>query len=976
MAAEAGASDLGRYRLGRLLGRGGMGEVYLAHDETLDRDVAIKFVSADKVGDEVASRRLLHEALSAAALDHPCICTVYETGHTPEGQAFIVMQYVEGQPLSALLQAGPLPVRDALSIAANIAEALSAAHRRGIIHRDLKPSNVMVTPSGRPKLLDFGIAKQIVLPPSAVNGPTWSGDFTTAGTIVGTPAYMSPEQIQQRPLDGRSDLFSLGVLLFESLTGRCPFEGPSTLESIANVLYLHPPAASSLRRELSDRHDELCRRLMAKDWNDRFQSADEVVGAIRLLLPDTSRTAVSSGALAPPVPRPGLRVSRRALIAVAAVAVVAIAGFTIWKRPLTLPPVPAEADRWYQRGTEAIREGAYLSGQRALEQAISLYPQHVLAYARLADANIELDDERAAQNGLLRVSAFVPDESRLPEVERLRLQAVRAFFLREVDTAVTLHRQLVERQPHDAGAWLDLGRAQEAAGLRSDARQSYQEAIARDRQYAPAYLRLGYVEGLASRLTESLAAFGEAERLFHAASNVEGETEALLRRGVIYDGLGELTKARADLEHALALADGAKAAYQHVRIRFALSSVTASEGRFSEAERIASSAVEDALASGLESIAASGLIDLTATLLQQNLPKEALAQLERALQLAEQRGARRTIAWGKVQLAALQEAQGQSREALATVSGVLPFLRSNRYRQVELTALSIASRAYERLDELEQARTMSAEILAAAEAVKDDSQVALAANNLASVTAALGLYPDALHLRERAEAIHRRQGDQASLPYDLANRAELLIRLGRGGQAAAALDEVDRGIADGVPSYKTRTRWTTFLRMLSASTEFRCDEVDRQFGQLAATASVADAAGVIGPVVADFCRARQRRQPLAVSRPEKTSAGLAREWAYWRAAAALERQQPAAALDEVNWALSVPGPAPPDEVRWRLAALGSFAAKELQNAALATQLREMSREAVERLRDTWKSDFTEYGKRSDVVYLIRRAGQA
>ena len=109
MAADAGASDLGRYRLGRLLGRGGMGEVYLAHDETLDRDVAIKFVSADKVGDELASRRLLHEALSAAALDHPCICTVYETGQTPEGQAFIVMQYVEGQPLSTLLQAGPLP---------------------------------------------------------------------------------------------------------------------------------------------------------------------------------------------------------------------------------------------------------------------------------------------------------------------------------------------------------------------------------------------------------------------------------------------------------------------------------------------------------------------------------------------------------------------------------------------------------------------------------------------------------------------------------------------------------------------------------------------------------------------------------------------------------------------------------------------------------------------------------------------------
>ena len=310
---------------------------------------------------------------------------------------------------------------------------------------------------------------------------------------------MSPEQIQQRPLDGRSDLFSLGVLLFESLTGRCPFEGPSTLESIANVLHLHPPAASSLRRELTDRHDELCRRLMAKEASDRFQSAEEVVGAIKLLVPDTSRTVVPPGDCALELPGPGLRVSRRTLIAAAAVAVVAIAGFTIWRRPAALPPVPPEADRWYQRGTEAIREGAYLSGQRALEQAISLYPQHVLAYARLADANVELDDERAAQNGLLRVSALVPDESRLPEVEQLRVRAVRAFFLRDVDAAVALQRQLVDRQPQDAGAWLDLGRAQEAAGSDLGRSRVLYRGHRQDRQYAAAYLRLGYVEGLGSR---------------------------------------------------------------------------------------------------------------------------------------------------------------------------------------------------------------------------------------------------------------------------------------------------------------------------------------------------------------------------------------------------------------------------------------------------------------------------------------------
>ena len=971
MAADAGASDLGRYRLGRLLGRGGMGEVYLAHDLTLDRDVAIKFVGADKIGDEVAARRLLHEAHAAAVLDHPFICTVHETGRTPEGQAFIVMQFVEGQPLSTLLQAGPMPVRDALHLAANIAEALSAAHHRSIVHRDLKPSNVMVTPSGRPKLLDFGIAKQVVLPPSAVNAPTSSADFTTVGTIVGTPAYMSPEQIQQRPLDGRSDLFSLGVVLFESLTGLRAFEGPSTLETIANVLHLHPPAPSTLRRELTDRHDELCRRLMAKDAGDRFQSAEEVVGAIRLLLPDTSRTVVSSGDLLPPVQPPGVRVSRRALIAGAAVLFAVVAGVTIYRREPPLPPVPPEADLWYRRGTEAIREGAYLRAQRALEQAITLYPQHVLAYARLADANVELDDDRAALNQLLFVKEH---ESQLPELERLRVRGIRAFLGRDVDAAVALQRELVSRQPQDAGAWLDLGRAQEAAGLISEARESYLKAIAQNRQSAAAHLRLGYVEGLESRKTESLAAFGEAERLYLADSNVEGQAEVALRRGVTLDAFGEYKEARTDLEHALKLSE--RASYQQVQARLALSSVTASEGRFPESEQLASTAVQDALASRLDTIAADGLIDLTATLLQLRRNAEARDQVTRALRLAEQRGARRTTARARVQLAAVQVAQNQHREALSTIASVLPFLKSSRYRRFELMALSIAARAHQSLDELDQARAISSDVLAAAEAVKDDSQVALAANNLASVTAVLGHYPEALRLRERAEAIHRRQGDQASLPYDLANRADLLIRLGRGGQAAAVLDEVDAGIKAGVSSYKSRTRWATFLRMFSASTEFRCDEVDRQFEQLATTAGAGDAAGVIGPVVADFCRVRLRRRPLAISRPEGSSAGFAREWAYWRAVAALERQQPAAALEEVNRALNIAGPLPPDEVRWRLAALGSVAAKELQNAALATQFGAMSREAIERLRATWKSDFAEYGKRSDVVYLIRRAGLA
>src|SRR5262245_5288231 len=265
-----------------------MGEVYRAHDTALERDVAIKFVATDKLTDPDARTRLLREARAAAGLDHPGICQVYEAGETPDGRAFIVMQLVDGRPLSEVLTTrGPLPVREALTLGVQIAEALGAAHRRGIVHRDLKPSNVMVDANGRARLMDFGIAKVINAVPAAADLSTVSA-HTTGNALIGTPAYMAPEQVQQRPLDGRADLFALGVVLYECLTGKRLFDAPTPVEIVANVLKVDPPLASTLRKELSDRHDALCQRLLAKDPSDRFQSADEVVGAIRLLLQDTS----------------------------------------------------------------------------------------------------------------------------------------------------------------------------------------------------------------------------------------------------------------------------------------------------------------------------------------------------------------------------------------------------------------------------------------------------------------------------------------------------------------------------------------------------------------------------------------------------------------------------------------------------------------------------------------------------------------
>lgn len=958
---------LGRYRVVRFLGRGGMGEVYLAEDLTLGREVAIKVIRPGKLPSDDARRNMLHEARAAAALDHPFICAVYETGETPDGQAYIVMQYVEGETLSATLRRGPMQPRDALALAGDICEALGAAHRRGIVHRDLKPGNVIVMPSGHPKLLDFGIAKELLARTTAPDATTTAA--TASGMLVGTPGSMSPEQLQQHRVDGRSDLFSLGTLLFECLTGQPAFQGSSPVETMAKVLHVHPPPPSKLNSELDTRHDELCRRLLAKEPADRFQSADEVIGAIRLFLSDTAHTAAQDREIPT-----GLRLKHAVLAAVCAIAIAAAFGVWRWTQAAGLPPVPSEANAWYQRGTEAVREGAYYSGRRALDQALQLFPGHALAYARRAEANAELDDEGAAKADLLRVASLVSDESRLPAVERLRLEAVRALVLRDLDVAIARYTQLATENPADAGLWLDLGRAQEAAGLRTDARTSYGRAIERNRQYAAAYLRLGFVEAADSRRDEALAAFAEAERLHVASSDVEGQTEVLIRRGAMFDTLGDLKRARADLERARALATSAGAIGQQVRTRLALSSVTASEGHFTESAAIASEAVREAVENGFDTVAADGLVDLSASVMESGRIDEAIAHAKRAIDLADRRTARRTAARAKVQLAELYQETNHAADSLALLDGVLPFLKKNRYRRLELLGLSIASRSHEQLDHLEEARQISSNVLSVAEAVKDDAQVALAATGLASVTTALGHYPDALRLRDRVEAIHRRQGYGASLPYDLTNRADLLIRLGRTAEADKALTEVEAGISAGVDSYVGRAKRVAFLRGFAAATTDQCHEALRRFATIKSR-TLRDTADVLSPAIAAYCGARSHHPTEAAVATEPLDPTLIRERHYWLAAAALRRKDAPAAIVETGQGLAVLGSLANDDLRWRLAGVGALAADQLGDEKKVAEWSASSKAALERIRSSWGGGFGAYADRRDLAGLRKKLEQ-
>ena len=284
---------LSHYKVTAAVGSGGMGEVYRATDTKLGREVALKVLSAEMARDPERLARFQREARAVAALNHPHIVTIFSVEEA-DGIHFLTMELVEGQSLDRFIPDGGLPVQRIVAIAVALTDALATAHEKGIVHRDLKPANVMITGDGRVKVLDFGLAKDVKSGKSSDATLTSDGN-TRAGIVMGTPAYMSPEQITGREADYRTDIFSLGVVLHEMATGKRPFQGTSSAELASAILRDTPPLVTDIRPDLPGDLAHIVRRCMEKDPSQRFQTAREVTTEFRNL---TEGTRTSSGASA------------------------------------------------------------------------------------------------------------------------------------------------------------------------------------------------------------------------------------------------------------------------------------------------------------------------------------------------------------------------------------------------------------------------------------------------------------------------------------------------------------------------------------------------------------------------------------------------------------------------------------------------------------------------------------------------------
>jgi serine/threonine protein kinase len=268
---------VGHYRITASIGAGGMGEVYLAEDTRLDRKAAVKFLPADVARDPDRRHRFLTEAKAASALNHPNVCVVYDVGETEDGLPFIAMEFVDGRSLSALAKERPLEIPRVVAIAIEVADALDAAHARGIVHRDIKPDNISVNDRGQVKVLDFGLAKRVLECSSGSLGTTLEGHQTQEGQLLGTPSYMSPEQAVGRTVDHRSDLFSLGTVMYCLLTGRSPFAGASMGEVLDNVVHRQPDAIARFNYDVPPELERITLKLLAKQVDRRYQSARDLL---------------------------------------------------------------------------------------------------------------------------------------------------------------------------------------------------------------------------------------------------------------------------------------------------------------------------------------------------------------------------------------------------------------------------------------------------------------------------------------------------------------------------------------------------------------------------------------------------------------------------------------------------------------------------------------------------------------------------
>ncbi len=793
--------SMGRFKILSLLGSGGMGDVYLAEDPMLGRRVALKSLRSESIADPQAKKRLIREARAAATLDHPNICAVYEVDEQAD-LSFIVMQYIEGDTLSSKISSNALSLSESLDVAMRVADALGAAHSSGILHRDIKPQNIIVGSSGQVKVLDFGLAKEFRIDDGG-NPVSLRSSITEERSVIGTAAYMSPEQAKGLPLDAHSDLFSLGSTIYECVAGRPAFKGDSLIEVCAQVIHVDPPPPSQFNPLVPPELDRVVLRALAKKPESRYHSASELMEDLRLV---RRKIDPRAEALALPSASRRLRSRFRALgvqkqavkrtAAFAAVACIAALGLVGLSSLLRIgsaaPHEPSgEARGWYNTGLSLLREGSYHQAAKALGRAVAIDNKFAMAHARLAEAWSELDYSDKAKDEMLLATTMVRDKNAIPAADSLYLDAVAATLRRDHRSAVELYSAIAVQadSAQRAQAYLDLGRSYTKSGNAAKAIESYIEAARLDPQSAAAYLRLGNLYGRQQDLKKAEESFAKAEEIYQAMSNMEGVAEVYYQRGALANSLDKVAEAQQLLEQALNITRTTNNRHQQIKVLLQLGSVAYTQGATAVGAEYATEAINLARADNLENLTTSGLIDLGNTFFQRGQLAEAEQYFKQALEFAERYKGSYSQARALLALGSLCVHRGDVDEAAKYLDESLAFFQQGGYRKESSQALILIGRVNRQRGEYEIALKAFEEELAVAREVGDQSQEASARSSIATLLGSyLDRYPEALAQFEQSYRIDEALGVQLNLAYDLMNRGATLWQLGRSDEARTLLD--------------------------------------------------------------------------------------------------------------------------------------------------------------------------------------------
>jgi tetratricopeptide (TPR) repeat protein len=775
-ALAPGTVIASRYEIESLLGRGGMGEVYRAHDRLLKETVALKTIRADQAGSSTVLSSLQREIQTARKVTHPNVCRVFDLGvHTFDDGSppiqFLSMELLEGETLQVRIERqGRLTGAEALPLAVQMAEGLAAAHAAGIIHRDFKSGNVIVVPGekgDRAVITDFGLARADRKLDTAATA-SLSGRNILAGTI----GYMSPEQLTGGRITPASDIYSLGIVLFEMITGRLPFSDSHFIQAAVQRVSGNLPSVRQLAPGLDKRWERVIRRCLETKPEARISPAKAVADALRR----------------PRLPLPNLELTRRQWIgASAAAAVVAAAPVAWYERRKPYVPRP-EAERWYEQGVEHVYETTYDAARKALEQAIAIDPDYAPAHAYLGLALRELDYPERAREEILTALALL-ERKRHSAEDALRVKATQLFVSSNYDLA----QPLIDEQARQAQgrrkqqATIEQGMLAMYRNRLPDAQQAFQKVLTADPSEAGAQLRIATVYARQRKNDLAIKSFDQAETLFRAANNIDGVTETLFQRGVFLARANRSAEAIPALEKGISIARDTGDIHHEVRLQLALGVAYVNLGQTARAQQITEEGIKKAIDSKMEHAAAVGLLDLGNVYLQRGPLDMADKYFLQGLEFARQTKSQRVEMRALLSLGSLRVQSDRPREAIGYIEKALPYYQQGSFLRETMQSLLLLGRAQGQLGRVREAEQTLRKAALAAEHSGDLEQLGLAHDFLATVLLWQGNFPSARIELQRALQLYAavRGGQQAA--FGFVTLAVIESRAGISDKAAASL---------------------------------------------------------------------------------------------------------------------------------------------------------------------------------------------